>query len=153
MRLSLQKRLAGQILRISKKRIRIDPSRLADVKEVITGADIRKLIKEGAIIAKPVKSVSRGRARKIKEQKRKGRRRGHGSRKGKASARLRDKTDWMNKIRIQRDFLKELRDKGIITRKTFGLLYLKSKGGFFRSKRHIKLYVEERGLAAKKAKK
>lgn len=150
MKLTLQKRLAGQILKTSKKRIRIDPARLADVKEVITGADIRKLIKEGAIIAKPVKSISRGRARKIKEQKRRGRRKGYGSRKGKASARLRDKTDWMNKIRIQRDFLKELKNKGIIIKRTFGSLYLKSKGGFFRSKRHIKLYVEEHGLIVKK---
>jgi len=42
--------------------------------------------------------------------------------------------------------LKDLRDKDLVTKKDYHELYLKSKGGFFRSKRHIKLYLEEHRL-------
>jgi ribosomal protein L19E len=37
-----------------------------------------------------------------------------------------------------------LKEKKIIDDKLYRELYLKSKGGFFRSKRHIKIYLEER---------
>ena len=150
MQLNTQKRLAAQILKCSKNRIWFDQDRLEDIKESITKADIRSLIGDNAIKEKPAKGVSRARARKIALQKRKGRRKGHGSRKGKKTARLRKKIAWANSIRIQRRFLKELRDKGIITKSTYQNLYLKAKGGFFRSKRHIKLYIEERNLAKTK---
>ena len=55
----------------------------------------------------------------------------------------------MSNIRHQRSFLKELKEKGIVTKQIFRELYLKSKGGFFRSKRHIKLYIDEHKLAVK----
>jgi large subunit ribosomal protein L19e len=150
MDLRLQKRLAGQVLKTSKKNVRINPANMADVKEAITKTDIRGLISMGAIVAKPIRSTSRGRIRYGMKQKSKGRRKGHGSRKGKFGARLNKKTSWMNKIRLQRWFLKEIRDKEIISNEAFRDLYLKSKGGFFRSKRHIKLYIEEHNLANKK---
>ena len=44
-----------------------------------------------------------------------------------------------------RAFLKELRDKGIISKEDYRVLYAKVKGGFFRSKRHIKLYIADQG--------
>ena len=150
MMLKLQKRLAAQVLKTSAKNIRINPESQADVKEAITKADIRSLINKGAIVAKPITSISRGRIRKAKEQKKKGRRKGHGSRKGKFGARLERKTEWVSRIRTQRKFLNELKEKNIITNKSFRELYSKSKGGFFRSKRHIKLYIEEHGIANKK---
>jgi len=152
MDLRLQKRLAGQVLKTSEKHIKIDPTTVADVKEAITKADIRGLIRKGAIIVEPKRSISRGRIRKAKLQRSKGRRRGYGSRKGKFSARLETKREWINKIRNQREFLKELKDKEIIANKIFTELYIKAKGGFFRSKRHIKLYIEEHGLAIKNRK-
>jgi ribosomal protein L19E len=49
----------------------------------------------------------------------------------------------MNNVRVQRAFLRLLSEKNIITRKAFRELYLKSKGGYFRSRRHIKLYLQE----------
>ena len=150
MDLRLQKRLAGQVLKTSSKHIKIDPTAAADVKEAITKADIRSLVSKGAIIAEPITSISRGRIRKAKLQRSKGRRRGQGSRKGKFGARLAGKTDWINRIRTQRSFLKELKDKKIIANITFYELYAKSKGGFFRSKRHIKLYIDEHHLSIKK---
>jgi large subunit ribosomal protein L19e len=150
MDLRLQKRLAGKVLKTSTKNVKINPANAADVKEAITKTDIRGLISRGAIVAKPIRSVSRGRARYAKAQRSKGRRRGHGSRKGKFGARLERKTQWMRLIRLQRRFLKELKEKQIVSNKVFYELYAKAKGGFFRSKRHIKLYIEEHNLANKK---
>lgn len=150
MDLRLQKRLAGQVLKTSKKNIKINPANMADVKEAITKTDIRGLISRGLIISKPKRSTSRGRIRYAKAQKRKGRRRGHGSRKGKFGARLNRKTVWMRKIRLQRGFLKELKKSKIVENKGFNELYAKAKGGFFRSKRHIKLYIDEHNMANKK---
>ena len=149
MKLKLQKRLAADILKCSEKRIWFDPTRLEDIKEAITKIDVRSLINDRAIKEKPVKGVSRVRARKIALQKRKGKRKGAGSKKGKKTARLSKKAAWIRKIRIQREFLKELRDKGLVSKSDYHSLYQKSKGGFFRSKRHIKLYLEERGLVKK----
>ncbi len=143
--LSSQKRIVAGILNVGLKRVWFDPARLADIKEAITKHDLKFLIGEGAIKAKPVKATSKFWVRKKKAQRRKGRRKGEGSKKGKKGARLAKKRAWINKIRIQRAFLKELRDKDIINKGVYRELYLKSKGGFFRSKRHIKLYLESLG--------
>jgi len=146
MELKNQKRIAARILKCSRKRVWFDPDRLSDIKEAITKADIRPLIKEGCIVKVLPKGVSRGRARKIIIQKRKGRQKGHGSRKGKATARMSRKREWINKIRAQRMLLKELRDNKKISNKLYREFYLKSKGGFFRSRRHILLFIQEQGL-------
>ncbi len=150
MRLTIQKRLAASILKCSEKRVWFDQESLEEIKEAITKVDIKGLINKGIIGSKPAKGISRGRARKAKEQKAKGRRSGKGKRKGTQKARNPQKKAWMNKIRSQRELIKELRDKDIITTGSYRTLYNKSKGGFFRSKRHIKLFIEENKLAKKK---
>ena len=150
MKLNLQKRLAAQILKCSEKRIQLDTTRLSDIKEAITKADIKSLIFENAINKKPQNNTSKYRVRKKAEQKRKGRQRGHGSRKGGQSARTPKKREWINKIRLQRKFLKELKDKKIIIPSIYQQLYMKVKGGFFRNKKHIKLYLEEHNLVKEK---
>ncbi len=148
--LKLQKRLASEMMKCSAKRVYFDPERTSDIKEAITKADIKGLVKLGVIKEKKVKGVSRVRARKIQLQKRKGRRRGSGSRKGKFTARARPKSVWMNAVRAQRKFLKELKDKDLLTPGSFWDLYRKSKGGFFRSVRHIKLFIKEKGMVKAK---
>jgi len=150
MRLSVQKRLAATILKCSQKRVWFDQENLEEIKEAITKVDIKSLINQGLIGVKPVKGISRGRTRQAKAQKVKGRQRGTGKRKGSANARTPKKEAWMNKIRKQREFLKELRDKKLITTSSYRTLYSKSKGGFFRSKRHIKIFIDEHKLAEKK---
>ena len=149
MKLRVQKRLASSILKRSKKKIRIDTSKLEDVKEAITRFDIRSLVKDKTIKPKPVKGTSKVRSRKLKLQKSKGRRSGPGSRKGKSTARLPKKDAWMARIRKQRDFLKELKEKKHLDSASYRNLYNKAKGGFFRSKRHIKIYMEEHKLVKK----
>jgi len=150
MNLSTKRRIAAEVLKIGKDRVYFDPDRLADIKEAITKADIRKLIQEYAIQAKPTIGNSRARIRKNKEQKKKGRQKGPGSRKGKKKARLSKKDAWMAKIRAQRNFLKVVKEKKLLDTKTHRDIYMKSKGGFFRSVRHIKLYLTERNLFKKK---
>ncbi|MEK6835811.1 MAG: 50S ribosomal protein L19e, partial [Nanoarchaeota archaeon] len=78
--------------------------------------------------------------------KKKGRRKGIGSRKGATKARFPAKRAWIIKIRNQKKILKELRDKNLILRKDYRMLYKKAKGGFFRSKRHIEIYIDEHKL-------
>lgn len=146
MKLTVQRRLAARLLDCGENRVRFEETRISDIKEAITASDLRALVKEGAVYAAPVKGVSRGRARKTRIQKIKGRQRGHGSRKGPATARTIRKVTWMNKIRSQRKVLSELREEGHIDTETFTAMYRKAKGGFFRSKRHLRLYIEEQGL-------
>ena len=147
MKLNTQKRLAGKVAKVSPKRIKLDMENAEEIKESITKADIRGLIKDKAIIVKKKKGVSRASANKIKVQKSKGRRKGAGRLKGKKTARAPKKDTWMKKIRLQRAFLKELKEKKIIDTKIHSELYKKAKGGFFRSKRHMKIYIEEHNLA------
>jgi large subunit ribosomal protein L19e len=143
MDLKVQKRLAAQIFECSPKRVVFDNDRLDDIKQAITKRDLRLLVGDGAISMSPMNVTSRFRARKLKVQKSKGRRKGPGSRKGKFNTHFDSKLVWMNKVRFQRAFLRLLVSKGIITRKAYRELYLRSKGGYFRSKRHIKLFLQE----------
>lgn len=143
MKLNTQKRIAADILECSPSRVILDEERLEEIKEAITKTDIRGLIKDKAISLKPIKGTSKSRARHAKNQKKKGLRSGAGKRKGKVTARLSKKDKWMAKIRTQRKFLKELKDKGIIEKGEYSNLRLKSKGGFFRSKRHIKIFLNK----------
>ena len=121
-----------------------------EIKEAITKVDIRTLIGQGAIYKVPPKGTSRVRARKIKKQKVKGRQKGHGSRKGKKTARTPSKKLWINKVRLQRKLLRTMKENKLLNPKTFRMLYNKSRGGFFRSKRHIKLYIDEHKLVENK---
>ena len=146
MDLSIQKRMAAEILDVGKNRVWIDPDRMAEVSTAITRDDIRSLIKEEAIKAKPKESTSRGRARERDKQRSKGRQSGPGSRKGSKGGRKSNKEEWMSKVRALRDKLRELRDDGKIDSSLYRELYNKAKGGTFRSKSHLETYLEERGL-------
>ncbi len=143
MNLSTQRRLASDILKIGKNRVYFDPSNLDEIKEALTKEDIRKLIRDRIIQKKPIKGISKSRFIRYLKQKRKGRRQGEGSRKGKSTARLSRKRKWIMLVRSQRNLINELRDKNIITKRTYRELYKKIKGGFFRSRKHIKLYLSE----------
>jgi len=150
MKLNIQKRLAGQVLGCSEKRVRFDTERFEDIKESITKSDIKSLIKDKAIYSLPKQGVSRFRAKKIQTQKSKGKKRGYGSRKGTKGARSNSKREWINKIRAQRILIRSLKDNKVVKNETLKELYKKSQAGFFRSRRHMKLYIEERDLAIKK---
>jgi len=150
MNLKNQRKLSAQLLKVGIHRVWFDSDRLDEVKEAITKADLKSLINNGIIQAKPIKGISKFRTRKNKLQKRKGRRKGAGSRKGKKTARLSRKRAWISLVRTQRDFIKLLKTKTAITPRVYRGIYKKVKGGYFRSKRHIKLFLTEHSLIKKK---
>jgi large subunit ribosomal protein L19e len=141
--LTKQKRIAAKVLKVGIGRVWIDSEATGDVAEAITREDIRGLIEEGLIKKKQKKGVSRGRAREIALKRSMGRRKGHGSRKGAKHARRGKKRLWITKIRALRRRLRELRDEGYIDRTTYRKLYLKAKGGEFRSIAHLNEFIKE----------
>ncbi|HLG24253.1 MAG TPA: 50S ribosomal protein L19e [Candidatus Nanoarchaeia archaeon] len=145
----VQRRLASQVMKCGKYRVKFDETKLDEIKEAITKHDIRALVSQGAITRKDVHNTSKFWARKHKTQKTASKQKGQGSRKGKKTARTPAKRKWINKIRLQRSFIKNLRDLKTISTTDYHELYMKSKGGFFRSLRHLKLYVQEKGLVKK----
>lgn len=148
--MNLQKRLAARLLKCSPKRVVLNTGKASEIKEAITKFDVRGLINRGIIKKRQIAGISRVRARKIRLQKKKGRRRGFGSRKGTFSARVDSKRVWINTVRAQRNFLKNLKFNGLISPNDFRMLYAKSKGGFFRSLSHLRLFINEQELIKKK---
>ncbi len=152
MELKLQKRLAAEVLKCSPKRVIFDSEQLTEIKEGITKGDIRSLVKKGAMKKVQIAGISRSRAKERQQQRKKGRQRGYGSRKGTKNARLSQKWQWINRIRVQREFLKELRNKQHVGAGAYHMLYRKAKGGFFRSLRHLRIYMSENKLFGKQHK-
>ena len=67
------------MLKCGNNRVWMDPDRTEEIAKAVTRKDVRILIQGGAIDSKQIKGISRGRKKIIKQQKHKGRRRGHGS--------------------------------------------------------------------------
>ncbi|MBP2172115.1 50S ribosomal protein L19e [Methanococcus voltae] len=146
MDVSTQRRIAANILDCGIDRVWVDPENLEKVKLAITKDDIRALVKDGIIVKKQEKGISSARKKKIQEQKRKGKRKGQGSRKGAKGARTPKKEKWMNTIRPLRRMLKEMREDEKIERTQYRKLYRMAKGGAFRSRNHMKLYMKDHGI-------
>ncbi len=144
-----KKRLAAEILKVSPKKIKFKAEALEDIKKAITRSDIRGLIAIKQITQSKKPRQSRVRARKIAAQKKKGRQKGHGSRKGSQHSKISKKQKWMIKVRSLRKLLKHLKEKKLISPKNYLLVYSKIKGGFFRNRRHLKLYLTEQNLLKK----
>lgn len=148
-----QKRMAAQIL--SKKegrvvgihRVWVHPDYLEEVTSAVQKDDVRQLIDEGIIKAKPIIGISRSRARKAAIQKSKGRRKGHGSRKGTFNSRAPKKERWMRIIRSQRKILKEFRNDETLTPSKYRYYYRKAKGGSYRSVADMKRNMEIDGIS------
>jgi large subunit ribosomal protein L19e len=150
MKLSTQKRLAADVMKVGESRVWIDPTFEDEVSLAITREDVKRLVDEGAIQKRAAIGVSRGRARYVLGQKRKGQRKGPGTKKGKATSKLSGKDRWMIKIRPMRKELRKLRNEKRITSKTYRELYLKAKGNAFRNTAHLRTYITERKLEASK---
>ena len=151
--ISNQKRMAAEIFSrkegrpVGIHRIWINPDYLSEVADAVQKDDVRILIEDGIIRARPIKGTSRSRARKAAFQKSKGRRKGQGSRRGSANSRNPRKQRWMSKIRAQRRTLKELRGDGSINSSQYRHFYLKAKGGSYRSISHLKSNIELEGVS------
>ena len=148
--LKTQRNIAADILGVGVNRVYIDPDAADDVQMALTRRDIRALIHSGVIKARKVEGISRGRARELHNKRIRGQRRGHGSRKGRKSARSDLRREWINRIRKQRAYLKVLRDKNFIDKATYRLLYLRAKGGMFRSANYLRMYIQDNRMSKRK---
>jgi large subunit ribosomal protein L19e len=141
-----QRRMAASILKCGENRVWMDSDRTGEIAKAVTRGDIKILINGKAIKSKQCKGISSGRDRFSQKQKEKGRRKGHGSRKGAKFARMPRKERWIKTIRPIRGFLRELRDENIIEKKQYRLYYRKAKGGEFRNKHHLKTRLVSDGF-------
>jgi large subunit ribosomal protein L19e len=144
MNASSQKRIASEIMKCGLSRVRISQSE--EVEDALTREDIRGLIQKGVIWNVQKKGTSKFASKKKLEQKKKGRMRGDGRRKGSKGARKNDKTKWIEKVRPLRKLLSELRESGQVSREDYGLLYRRIKGGFFRNKSHFMYYLKDHDM-------
>lgn len=151
MKLTNQKRLAADILKVGRTRVWIDPERSDEVEEVITRTEIRGLIHDGVIQALPQQGVSRGRARVRRVKRKKGLRRGPGSRSGGKTSIESEKELWGHRIKAIRRQLKELVDSRVIQRSTYRRLYLLAKGGVFDNVGQVQQYIEANRLARRRS--
>ena len=145
MNVKVQKRIAAEILGCGVHRIWINPEEKDKVSMAITRGDVKKLIRDGIIKKRPEVSISRGRARILHKKKKLGRRRGHGSRKGKKTARMSKKRAWINTIRPLRRELRDLREKNKLEPKSYRKLYKMAGSGAFRNVAYMNSYITERG--------
>ena len=147
-----QRRMAAEILKCGINRVWMDQDRLDEIAKAVTKDDIRILVNGKAIKTRAIVGVSSGRKKYAAKQKDKGRRRGHGSRKGGKQARRPKKKHWIKTIRPIREKLKTLRDEKRISSSVYRKYYTKSKGGEFKSKHHLETHMLSDGVI-KEAKK
>jgi len=150
MSLKSQRRLAAQVLKVGANRVWIDPERNEDVEVAITREEIRKLVHEGAIKALPKKGISRVRARALHKKRKKGLRRGPGSRTGTARARISKKEAWMRRIRALRRRLREWKAKRAVTESSYRRLYTLASSGVFSSIAEMERYAKAHDLWRKR---
>jgi large subunit ribosomal protein L19e len=148
MDLKNQRRMAAELLGCGANRVWIDPDpdNMKTVGEAITRNDIRILINWGLIKAKQKRGISSGRRKHLAAQKKKGRQRGPGSRKGAKYARTPRKRQWIRRIRPIRNRLKELRTQGVLDTRTYRKYYRQAKGGMFKSRAHLDTQLKIHGI-------
>ena len=139
MKLDYQRRVSADLLKCGVHRVWIDDrvEIQEKISEAVTRDDIRQLIVQRFIRKHQKRGISRGRIRFINEQKAKGRRKGHGKRKGAKNARTPSKRKWITKIRALRDELKNLRNGKELTASQYRKYYLRAKGGLYHSRAHL----------------
>ena len=130
MRLTTQKRMAAELLEVGENKVLFDHLRLDEIKQAITKQDIRDLIKDRAIRAKPG-------VKKVKKTRRK--RTGQG--RIKFTIRTR-KRDYINKIRKIRRYVKDQMNAKLLDKELADAVKKYAKAGQFKNLRQAKEYIK-----------
>lgn len=135
MNINKVKKVAGELLKVGSTKIWIDPEQIKEVGEAMTKDDLRELIAKGSLGKRNDHSHSRGRARVLLIKKRKGRKGGHGKRRGTQQTRVNRKETWMKRVRAQRMMLSEMKKQGKV--KNYAEIYQKVKGNMYKGKKQL----------------
>jgi len=141
--LKSQRYLAAEILKVGENRVWIDPEKIDEIEIAITREEIKKLIHEKSIRRKPMKGISRSRARVFHIKRKKGLRKGPGKR---SKSRISRKETWMKKIRALRRRLRELKQNRIITESTYRQFYRMAGSGVFESNAELERRIKAKGF-------